>query len=63
MATKVKKKKPNPLKLVEDLDLLEASAELAHLAREIARHDRAYYEKDAPAISDAEYDALRRRNN
>lgn len=63
MAKKSPKKKPNPLKAVDDLDMLEASAELAHLAREIARHDRAYYEKDAPVVSDAEYDALRQRNN
>ncbi|MBV8577067.1 MAG: NAD-dependent DNA ligase LigA, partial [Acetobacteraceae bacterium] len=40
----------------------EAAAELAHLAAEIAHHDRAYYQRDAPDITDAEYDALRRRN-
>ncbi len=40
----------------------EARAELARLALEIARHDRAYYAEDAPLITDAEYDALRRRN-
>ncbi|HEY8352569.1 MAG TPA: NAD-dependent DNA ligase LigA [Sphingomonadales bacterium] len=40
----------------------EAAAELARLAAEIAAHDRAYYQKDAPLISDAEYDALRQRN-
>ena len=48
---------------VEDLTLLEASAELAALAAEIARHDRAYHEQDAPLVSDAEYDALRQRND
>ena len=41
---------------------MEASAELAELAGEIARHDRAYFEQDAPIIPDAEYDALRQRN-
>ncbi len=40
----------------------EAAAELEWLAEEIARHDEAYYREDAPVISDAEYDALRQRN-
>ncbi len=35
--------------------------ERARLAAELARHDRAYYIDDAPLITDAEYDALRRR--
>jgi len=47
---------------VEALSEAEAGAELAALAAEIARHDRAYHEHDAPEITDAEYDALRRRN-
>ena len=47
---------------VDDLTIIEAAAELAELAGEIARHDRAYFEHDAPTISDAEYDALRQRN-
>ncbi len=41
----------------------EAAAELEWLAEEIARHDEAYYREDAPAITDAEYDALRLRND
>src|SRR5262249_40047784 len=41
----------------------EAKVELARLAKEIAEHDRRYYQDDAPSISDAEYDALRRRND
>jgi DNA ligase (NAD+) len=38
-----------------------AEAELARLAGEITKHDVAYFQKDQPLISDAEYDALRRR--
>ena len=47
---------------IESLNETEARAELARLAAEIARHDRLYYAEAAPAISDAEYDELRRRN-
>ncbi len=47
---------------VDRLTDLEAAVELAKLATEIAGHDRAYHVLDAPTVSDAEYDALRRRN-
>ena len=49
-------------KLVETLSSLEADAELARLATQIARHAVAYHQADAPVISDADYDALVRRN-
>jgi len=47
----------------EALTETEAAEELAALAAEIARHDRLYFQRDRPEISDAEYDALKRRND
>jgi DNA ligase (NAD+) len=47
---------------VDQLTDMEASAELKDLATEINAHDKAYYQDDAPSISDGEYDALRQRN-
>jgi DNA ligase (NAD+) len=44
-----------------DLTEREAKAEHARLEAEIAAHDRRYYQDDAPSISDAAYDALRKR--
>ncbi|TIV75486.1 MAG: NAD-dependent DNA ligase LigA, partial [Mesorhizobium sp.] len=49
-------------KPVESLSEGEAAEELKRLAAEIAEHDRRYHIEDAPTISDAEYDALARRN-
>jgi len=46
---------------VDDLTEKQAKAEHGRLEAEIAEHDRRYYQDDAPAITDAEYDALRRR--
>src|ERR1700722_17289561 len=49
-------------KPVEKLSSVEAEKELDKLAREIAEADIRYHAEDAPTISDAAYDALRRRN-
>ncbi|MBM9595628.1 NAD-dependent DNA ligase LigA [Roseitranquillus sediminis] len=47
---------------VEELDEAEAKTELAELARQLDRANRAYHAEDSPEISDADYDALKRRN-
>ncbi|MER8700618.1 NAD-dependent DNA ligase LigA [Mesorhizobium sp. M1273] len=49
-------------KPVDSLSESEAASELKRLAQEIAEHDRRYHGEDAPIITDAEYDALTRRN-
>jgi DNA ligase (NAD+) len=45
----------------ENLSAAQARAEHARLGDEIAKHDIAYHQNDAPTVSDADYDALRRR--
>src|SRR4051812_24471140 len=47
---------------VEDLSEAEAAEELERLARGVAVHDALYYRDEAPSLTDAEYDALKRRN-
>lgn len=49
-------------KPVGELNEAEAAQELARLAEKIAYHDQRYHTEDDPEISDAEYDALRQRN-
>ncbi|MBX3522677.1 MAG: NAD-dependent DNA ligase LigA [Xanthobacteraceae bacterium] len=56
-----KKAKAGGAKPVEELSVKEAKAEHVRLELEIALHDKRYYQQDAPTISDADYDALRRR--
>lgn len=45
-----------------ELTEAEAAEELTWLADTLATHDIAYFQHDAPRISDAEYDILKRRN-
>src|ERR1700704_5015805 len=59
MAAKTEKKLVDVAKLTK----AQAKIELMRLALELERHDKAYYQDDAPKISDAEYDALRQRFN
>ncbi|MEW4467269.1 NAD-dependent DNA ligase LigA [Parasphingorhabdus sp. JC815] len=46
-----------------DLSKADAANELMRLARIIAKHNKLYHAEDSPEISDAEYDALIKRNN
>jgi DNA ligase (NAD+) len=46
---------------IESLSEAEARAELDRLHELLGAADRAYFERDAPEISDAEYDAMKRQ--
>jgi len=46
----------------DKLTKAQAANELERLAGKIAEHDKRYYQEDAPTVSDADYDALRQRN-
>jgi DNA ligase (NAD+) len=46
---------------VDALTAAQGKAEHARLEAELKKHDEAYHQRDAPTVSDAEYDALRRR--
>ena len=48
---------------IESLSQADAANELMRLAKQIAYHGKRYHAEDAPEISDADYDALVRRNN
>jgi len=48
--------------VLKELTEAEAAQELTKLADEIAAHDLRYHRDDAPTVSDADYDALKRRN-
>jgi DNA ligase (NAD+) len=48
---------------VATLTKAQAKVEHKRLALELESHDKAYYQDDAPKVSDAEYDALRQRFN
>jgi DNA ligase (NAD+) len=58
-----KSSKKSALPDIAVLTRAQARVEHKRLALEIERHDQAYYQEDAPRISDAEYDALRGRFN
>jgi DNA ligase (NAD+) len=47
---------------VSEVTEAQAANELMRLAKAIAHHNRLYHAEDTPEISDAEYDALVRRN-
>ncbi len=53
--------KPPEAKPVEKLTKAAARAELKSLAESIRAADAAYYQDDAPSLTDAEYDTLRQR--
>src|SRR5579872_2509445 len=56
-------RKPAATPFVVPQSFAEAKAKHAELSAEIAKHDKLYYADDAPIISDAEYDELRKANN
>lgn len=50
------------MKKVEELSREEAAEELKRIADEMAKADIAYYRNDDPYLTDAQYDALKKRN-
>ena len=49
--------------MTDTISEADAANELMRLARTIAKHNKLYHAEDTPEISDADYDALVRRNN
>lgn len=47
---------------VTEMTEAQAKSELAHLAAALEAANRAYHQQDAPTLSDADYDTLKRRN-
>ncbi len=60
MASRAKSKLPDTPP-VASMSYAEVRDELARLRVDISRHDDLYHRRDTPEITDAEYDALRRR--
>ena len=56
-----RRRRAMPPVALDDLTAKQAKAEHARLEAEIKAHDKRYYQDDAPTVSDADYDALRRR--
>lgn len=50
------------MKNVEEISREEAAEELKRIADEMAKADIAYYQNDDPYLTDAQYDALKKRN-
>lgn len=50
------------MKAIAELTKEEALTELKFIAEEMAKSDIAYYQNDAPYLTDAEYDSLKLRN-
>ncbi len=55
--------KSKPLPSISTLTKAQARVELTRLALELEGHDKRYYQDDAPSVTDAEYDELRKRFN
>lgn len=50
------------MKKIEELTKEQAATELAFIAQEMTKSDVAYYQNDAPYLTDSQYDELKSRN-